>query len=74
MCTNICENTLVHANNTNSKLINNLIYNEQEKKSARTDAKKVMRGVIRSIISYVKQFYYLYNHINETFLASNVYK
>lgn len=74
MCANNHENTLIYGS-IESNLINsnNLNYNN-ESCATRTETKKLMRGVIKSLISYVKQSYYFYNYLNNLFLSSNLYK
>lgn len=74
MCANNHKSTLMYG--SESKLINNLSYNDKCNISAtqRTNKQKLMRGAIKSMISYVKQIYYLYNHLNDQFLSSTFYK
>lgn len=76
MCANSHEKRLVYSED--SKLINNnLIYNNEPNASAtrtETNTQKLMRGALKSIINYVKQIYYFYNHLNNQFVSSTFYK
>uniref|UniRef100_A0A336KQD8 CSON012503 protein n=1 Tax=Culicoides sonorensis TaxID=179676 RepID=A0A336KQD8_CULSO len=72
MCaTNKANIALIYNTDSNKKLVNQLINQEN---ASPADMKKVMRGTIKLIINYIKQIYHFYNYLNNLFLSSTFYK